>query len=339
MKDYNAMAESVLSRRDKYVRERRKQMKKITTAISCFCLCALLGAGAWQSGIFDSNAAVDAGIDGSEYGSGAIIQGSANTTEDSSITKGEKDMPAVENSASEKASGSPDAIGWLIWQGKEYTQQSASREEKETLEQYLGAVTGFEGFYKNSGVGGSLYTVKDSSTLLCAKLDNGAYIYLSCSKEKAYDAPVQNEMGNSGAIEAPDSKDWGTVWGGSYMDENGNCIVWLTEDTAENRAEVFQRNPSLNQNSTVFKKAEYSLEYLTKIMTGISRAMSEGRLNSVTGAALREDINRVAVYMNCDNAATTAKVFAFDDLGGAIEIICDSTASTEEMLIQKSPVQ
>ncbi len=53
MKNYNEMAESVLTRRDKYIAERRTQMKKLTAVISCLCICAIAGIGAWQGGLFD----------------------------------------------------------------------------------------------------------------------------------------------------------------------------------------------------------------------------------------------------------------------------------------------
>ncbi len=328
MKDYHEMAESVLYRRDKYVIERRKQTKKTVATLSCFCLCTLLGVGAWQLGMFDrklpSNTSETTDI-GENIGGSGMAQ--------------EKTQPSLENYAQEKQSSEMDSIGWLIWQGREYVQQGTSLEEKEKLDQYLGVVTEFEGCYQNNGDGGSLYTVKDSDTLLCVKLDNGAYIYLSCSKENSYDAPVQNEAGNTGALEVPGDRDWGTVWGGSYLAENGNWVVWLTEDTTENRAEVFQRNPSLDENSTTFKKAEYSLEYLTKIMTGISRAMGDGRLPTVSTAALREDLNRVQVTMNNASSDESERVLAFDDLGGAIEVITGSTASTEEKLTQKEIAQ
>lgn len=45
MKNYNEMAESVLKRRDKYIVERREQMKKVSSILSCVCLVALLGIG------------------------------------------------------------------------------------------------------------------------------------------------------------------------------------------------------------------------------------------------------------------------------------------------------
>ena len=42
------MAKSVLSRRDAYVAERKKRMKKIVSIGSCFCLMLLLGIGIWH---------------------------------------------------------------------------------------------------------------------------------------------------------------------------------------------------------------------------------------------------------------------------------------------------
>ncbi len=54
MKNYNEMAASVLRRRDEYVADKKMQAKRITAVASCFCLCALLGIGVWQSGVFNS---------------------------------------------------------------------------------------------------------------------------------------------------------------------------------------------------------------------------------------------------------------------------------------------
>ena len=49
MKDYEEMAKSVLSRRDNYVMERKKRMKKVVSIGSCFCLMLLVGVGIYQS--------------------------------------------------------------------------------------------------------------------------------------------------------------------------------------------------------------------------------------------------------------------------------------------------
>lgn len=49
MKDYEEMAKSVLSRRDAYVSERKKHMKKLLCIGSCFCLILLVGIGIWHT--------------------------------------------------------------------------------------------------------------------------------------------------------------------------------------------------------------------------------------------------------------------------------------------------
>ena len=49
MKDYEEMAKNVLSRRDAYVAERKKRMKKIVTIGSCFCLMLLVCVGVWHT--------------------------------------------------------------------------------------------------------------------------------------------------------------------------------------------------------------------------------------------------------------------------------------------------
>ena len=49
MKDYEEMAKSVLSRRDNYVMERKKRMRKVVSIGSCFCLMLLVGVGIWHT--------------------------------------------------------------------------------------------------------------------------------------------------------------------------------------------------------------------------------------------------------------------------------------------------
>ena len=49
MKDYEEMAKSVLSRRDNYVMERKKRMKRVVSIGSCFCLMLLVGVGSMTS--------------------------------------------------------------------------------------------------------------------------------------------------------------------------------------------------------------------------------------------------------------------------------------------------
>ncbi len=61
MKDYREMAKDVLERRDLYLAERRRKMKKYISLVSCICLAALLGVGAWQLGGLAGETPTDAG--------------------------------------------------------------------------------------------------------------------------------------------------------------------------------------------------------------------------------------------------------------------------------------
>lgn len=133
--------------------------------------------------------------------------------------------------------------------------------------------------------------------------------------EVTIDAPVAPNPGDTGALTAYDE-----AWGGYYMDENGNWVVWLTEDTPENRQAVFMLNPTLREDNTIFKKADYSKAYLTELMAKISAAMGNKELPFVTTAALREERNRVEVTMISDAPEDIDQVLMFDPTGGAIEI-------------------
>ena len=145
------------------------------------------------------------------------------------------------------------------------------------------------------------------------------------------DVPVSDIPGDTGELTAYDE-----VWGGSYMDENGRWVVWLTEDTSENRLAVFQLNPALNENNTIFRKADYSRAYLTYLMAEISKAMgSDGVIPFVTTAALREDRNRVEVTMVTDDPSSVAQVLAFDSTGGAIEITFNAESQVITNLIKE----
>ncbi len=175
MKNYKEMADSVLNRRDEYVVEKRKRMKKLTTSISCFCLCALLGAGVWQSGILNGD--VQSPISTEQVG----------TLDNSPNTQGEQKQPAISNNENNPSVGddkaAADVQGRVVWNGADYIQIDIVSEEQVELGEYLGEVADFEGPYKDAGVVGGLYTVKGSETLLCAKLDgrffdNGDYVLL-----------------------------------------------------------------------------------------------------------------------------------------------------------------
>ena len=135
------------------------------------------------------------------------------------------------------------------------------------------------------------------------------------SQGTVVDRPAAENPGSTEALEAYEA-----VWGGSYTDEVGRLVILLTEDTAENREKVFQLNPALKENNTIFKSADYSLRYLTDLMEKISQAMVQKEFPNVTSAALREDRNRIVVTMLGEDMESEARLLALDSVGGAIEI-------------------
>lgn len=110
-----------------------------------------------------------------------------------------------------------------------------------------------------------------------------------------------------------------SVYGGCYLDENGNWVVWLTENTEDSRCAALARNPALPEAETIFRTANYSLAYLAELLANISEGMRDGRLPYVTDAGVMEQINRVSVTMTTDDEKAMATVSSFDTLGGAIE--------------------
>lgn len=58
MKNYNEIADNVLSRRDKYdetQKTKKKKIIRILSSVSCFVIVVVLGVGIWQSGWLDFN--------------------------------------------------------------------------------------------------------------------------------------------------------------------------------------------------------------------------------------------------------------------------------------------
>lgn len=92
MKNYEEMAESVLERRDRYVADRKRKMRKAASAaagaVSVFCLIAVLGTGVWYAGILNHDQDISDGqpedavsdgflYTGADSGAGEILPGGA----------------------------------------------------------------------------------------------------------------------------------------------------------------------------------------------------------------------------------------------------------------------
>lgn len=145
--------------------------------------------------------------------------------------------------------------------------------------------------------------------------------------DPAADAPEQS----SAEAGAPKGDGFDTVWGGSYLDESGKWVVWLTENTPENQTAVFEQNPELLESSTVFHTADYSLAYLTALLEKISDGMRDGKLPFVSSAAVMESRNRVEVTVSTGDEAQLAALRRFDTLGGALELRYAAASGKEDI--------
>lgn len=246
MKSTEEIAESVFRRRDKYKRERRKQMKKIAFTLSCFCLVALLSIGVWQDGLVSNNA--------ENNNSGVLSETSASDRE--------MKIPAPKSEPTHKE---PENTEKGMTPGQEKPQDET-----------------------------------DNANDIDVELPGT-------------DTPVQPVGGNTGELIAVDE-----IWGGSYMDQDGNWVILLTEDTPENRQKIFSLNPELTEDNTSFQTATYSHAYLQDLMKKLSSA--DFTLPAcVSSIAFREELNRVVVYVTLEDADSMEKIRAVDSIGGAID--------------------
>lgn len=142
-------------------------------------------------------------------------------------------------------------------------------------------------------------------------------VSIDISQKKYSDTPVSDNSGSTGALIPYEA-----VWGGSYPNETGQWVVLLTENTTENQKKVFELNPSLIEDNTIFMTATYSLSYLKELQKNISEAVGNGReFSFVSSVGLREEANCVQVIVTTDDPESIGKILSFDTLGGAIEIV------------------
>ena len=115
------------------------------------------------------------------------------------------------------------------------------------------------------------------------------------------------------------SSEAAAVFGGSYLDENGNFNVVLTKDTPENRA-LICRELNRKETTVTFKTGTYTLLYLTELQNTISNQMANNELKGVVSSAVMETDNNIRVSVQLDNEETIDKLHALDTTGGAIDI-------------------
>ena len=164
MKNYNEMAQSVLTRINNYeTAKRHKKTVIIRTAVTVFCLCAVGIAGfAIQNAGAKSTVSTPEKI--------------GHSGEESVISKTQSGESG--GSDGKKLAFAPsDALGAVIIDGTEYVQDYSDYaiEETFTADKCLGDARDYNGTYKNGdgNISAEIYTVKESENVLLVKLGNG----------------------------------------------------------------------------------------------------------------------------------------------------------------------
>ena len=111
-----------------------------------------------------------------------------------------------------------------------------------------------------------------------------------------------------------------SVFCGSYLDENGEYIILVTEGTPDIAKMQILSDTGRNKGNTTFKTAKYTMKYLTELQKKISDAMSAKEIPFVTSSGIYDDKNRIIVTVNTKDESEYQKIYDMDTLGGAIEI-------------------
>ncbi|MDE5588248.1 MAG: hypothetical protein K2J60_03790 [Acetatifactor sp.] len=291
MKNYEEMAASVLERRDKYAADRKRKIRKTASVVSCFCFIAVLGTGIWYAGILNHGRNISDGQSEDAVNDGFLYTGADTAT--GGILPGGAAIGKTEDNDADIRKEIQVPVG------------------DEPGEGLNGNPAGYPPYVMNA-------PQQDDEISETDPLDTDVGEYR--------DKPAVQNSGNTGAL-----TEYEAVWGGSYMDEAGRFVVLLTENTAENQEKVFQLNPTLTEENTVFKEAAYYRSYLVDLMERLSKADLPPVVSTI---GFREDRNRIAVYITADDPDVVAEILSYDSIGGAIEIICLSDIQIDENLIK-----
>ncbi len=114
------------------------------------------------------------------------------------------------------------------------------------------------------------------------------------------------------------NKNYPDYYAGRYVDNNGNNVVLLCEDSKTNRKDICNLL-GITESKTIFKTAKYSYNYLTSLQSKISQKMINKEFTFVITSSLMEDSNNIKVSITSNNEGDLNKVKALDTIGGAIE--------------------
>ncbi len=129
--------------------------------------------------------------------------------------------------------------------------------------------------------------------------------------------------------------DYPEYYGGKYVDNNGNNVIWICEDNTTNRKEIC-KFLGIIESKTTFKTAKYSYNYLEELQNKISKKMIDKEFTFVTKSAVMEDNNNIKVTVISNNESDLNKIKTLDTIGGAIDIEYNTNSSVKkDLLVEK----
>lgn len=151
--------------------------------------------------------------------------------------------------------------------------------------------------------------------------------------------PIVNNKSDKdiGVQEKPNeilNKNYPEYYGGKYIDNNGNNVVWICEDNQVNRIEIC-KFLGITESKTIFKVAKYSYNYLEDLQSKISKKMSDKEIPFVTSSALMDDTNNIKVTVTSNKEEDLTKLKELDSIGGAIDIQYNENGMPKTELLTK----
>lgn len=127
------------------------------------------------------------------------------------------------------------------------------------------------------------------------------------------DVPITNEEYNEMLSSNND------IYGGSYLDNNNDIVVFLTKNTTENQ-ELICKELNFNINNVLFKEAKYSLKYLEQLQDKIIEKIKQHDFDLLVYVSIKEDLNILEVGITEEDDDTIQALQSLDIIGGAIQI-------------------
>lgn len=190
-----------------------------------------------------------------------------------------------------------------------------------------------------------LNTQKENNKLLSNISNEGEQIEavtdeLQKNKDKQENEQIANkpvvdkDTGENESANELQNKTYPESYGGRYIDDNGNNVIWICEDNAINRKEICNFL-GITESKTIFKTAKYSYNYLEELQNKISKKMTNKEITFVTRSAIMDETNNIEIIVTSNKDEDLEKLKALDTIGGAIEIQYNSNSIVTEVLLEE----